>query len=94
MILYMSQFTSKKAAGSHRNYPIGLIINQPSSIFTKYVPGSGVGASNISNRRAKLIHSTPKSPFCNNKSTIIGLYPKGGTSNASINSQHLSRLNF
>lgn len=82
----MNTFTAKKAAGSHRYLPIGLITNQPSSIFTQYVPGSGVGANNISNRRAKLIHSTPKTPFCNNKSSILGLYTKGGTNKSTINS--------
>jgi hypothetical protein len=90
----MNTFTAKKAAGSHRYLPIGLITNQPASIFNQYVPGSGVGASNKSNRRAKLIHATPKTPFCNNKSSILGLYTKGGTNIPSINSHYLNKYFF
>ena len=74
--------TIRKAAGTHRNYPIGLIINKPSSVFTKYMPGSGVGASSISIRRAKLLHSTNCRYACNTK---LGLYTRGGTTIAPLN---------
>ena len=39
---------------------IGMITGIPASVENKYVPGSGVGASSISARRAKSIHATPK----------------------------------
>ena len=74
--------TIRKAAGSHRNYPIGLIINKPSNVFTKYMPGSGVGATSISIRRAKLLNATNCRYACNSK---LGLYTRGGTSNAPFN---------
>lgn len=74
--------TIRKAAGSHRNFPIGLIINQPSSVFTKYVAGSGVGATSTAVRRSKLIHSTICRYRCNTK---LGLYTRGGTSVAPFN---------
>ena len=32
--------------------------NQPGEIWNKYTPGSGVGASSVANRRAKMIHAT------------------------------------
>jgi hypothetical protein len=34
------------------------ITNQPNEFWNKYTPGSGVGATNIANRRAKQIHAT------------------------------------
>jgi hypothetical protein len=34
------------------------VSNQPNEFWNKYTPGSGVGASNIANRRSKLIHAT------------------------------------
>lgn len=34
------------------------ICNQPNEFWNKYTPGAGVGASNIANRRAKMIHAT------------------------------------
>ena len=74
--------TIRKAAGSHRNYPSGLIINKPSSVFTKYVPGSGVGASSIAIRRSKLLQATTCRYACNTK---LGLYTRGGTSVAPFN---------
>ena len=80
----------KQSAGTHRLFSIASITNQPSSYNNKYVPGSGVGGINIANRRAKLIHATPKTPFCNSDSSTLGLYTNGGTSNASLNSQYLS----
>lgn len=34
------------------------ISNQPNEFWNKYTPGSGVGASSVATRRAKMIHST------------------------------------
>jgi hypothetical protein len=39
-----------------------IVTNNQSEIKNNYIPGSGVGATNIASRRAKLIHST----FCYN----------------------------
>lgn len=84
----------KQSAGTHRLFSISSITNQPSSYNNKYVPGAGVGGINISNRRAKLIHATPNSPFCNSESSTLGLYTNGGTSNAPLNSQYLSNTRY
>ena len=43
-----------------RLLPIGMILGVPASIDNKYVAGSGVGASTISNRRAKMRAAAPK----------------------------------
>ena len=69
--------TIRKAAGTHRYLPFGLITNKPSSVFTQYVPGSGVGATSTAIRRFKLLHATPCRYTCNTK---LGLYTRGGTS--------------
>jgi hypothetical protein len=38
------------------------ICNKPTTLWNKYTPGAGVGASNIATRRSKMIHATS----CNN----------------------------
>ncbi len=49
-----------------RLLPIGMILGVPASIDNKYVAGSGVGASTISNRRAKMRAAAPKkTTICN-----------------------------
>ena len=42
----------KKGAGSGRVFAFASIANQPHTLENVYVPGSGVGASTIANRRA------------------------------------------
>ena len=53
-------------AGSRRSTKFNpggnITCNQPSYLWNKYISGAGVGASNTSNRRAKLINATS----CNN----------------------------
>lgn len=34
------------------------VTNQPNEFWNKYTPGSGVGASSVASRRAKMIHAT------------------------------------
>ena len=51
------------AAG--RVLPIATITNQKGTIMNKYVPGSGVGASNIAVRRFKSYRATPKQSASN-----------------------------
>lgn len=46
--------------GGRPKLSIGMITGIPASIDNKYVPGSGVGATSVSTRRAKSIHATPK----------------------------------
>jgi hypothetical protein len=64
--------------GNRRNFSIDAICNQPQNVFNKYVPGAGVGASNIMNRRAKLIRATScnKNQQCGRFFTQLGLYPQ------------------
>jgi hypothetical protein len=57
--------------GGRPKLSIGMITGIPASIDNKYVPGSGVGATSISVRRAKSIHSTPK---------VRGILPNAPTS--------------
>lgn len=66
--------------GNHRLFSLGAISNQPANIYNKYVPGSGVGASSISNRRARLLHSTVCSAQypCNKSFSRLGLQSSGG----------------
>ena len=44
-----------------RVLPLGMIMGVPASIDNKYVAGSGVGATTIANRRAKMRAVAPKS---------------------------------
>ena len=48
--------------GARRVFPYGLLCNKPTNLYNKYTPGSGVGATSTSIRRAKLIKATS----CNN----------------------------
>jgi hypothetical protein len=52
------QYKKNSGGGVKRNYSLDLMSNQPQELNNKYVPGSGVGATNISNRRAMLNHAT------------------------------------
>lgn len=45
-----------------RVLPLSSIKNQPQDTRTRYVPGSGVGANSISNRRAKLYRAVVQEP--------------------------------
>lgn len=38
------------------------ICNHPTNLWNKYTPGSGVGASSVASRRAKMIHATSCTP--------------------------------
>lgn len=48
------RYQTSRAGGVRANQPIGLITGRPADVNTKYVSGSGVGASSIFVRRAKL----------------------------------------
>lgn len=53
--------TNASTKSGYGRYPYtDSIANRPSSIFNRYVPGSGVGATSIFARRAKASQSTPK----------------------------------
>ena len=54
-------FTPRRhGTGNGRVLPIDSIKNQQGSIFNKYVAGSGVGATSVSVRRAKIYNATFK----------------------------------
>ena len=82
-------FNYKKSnvSGNRRNFSIGLITNQPADVNNTYVPGSGVGASSIATRRAKLLHSTICSQNypCSKNFSRIGLYSSGGSNIYALN---------
>ena len=68
-------YKRSNGAGGRRNPSIGLITGIPASVDNKYVPGAGVGASNIANRHAKLVRATScdKSQQCG--SFVTRLHP-------------------
>ena len=72
-------FSYKKSsgAGGRRNRPFGLITGIPANVNNKYVPGSGVGASSVANRRAKLNRATScnANQQCGRYYMQLGLYP-------------------
>ena len=56
-------YKKKGGGGVGRVLPFASIANQPHSLFNRYVPGSGVGATTISNirgqsRRARQVLTT------------------------------------
>jgi len=51
-------FKKKGGAGARKNPPYGTICNQPQNIWNKYTPGSGIGASSVATRRAKMRFAT------------------------------------
>ena len=52
----------KKGAGSGRVFAFASIANQPHTLENRYVPGSGVGARSIANRRALVRAITYRPP--------------------------------
>jgi hypothetical protein len=72
-------FAYKKSsgAGGRRNQPLGLITGIPANVNNKYVPGSGVGASNIGTRRAAFIRATScnSTQHCSRYFMQLGKYP-------------------
>jgi hypothetical protein len=46
-------FKKKQSGGVRKNPAYGLMCGRPKIIWNKYISGAGVGASNISTRRAK-----------------------------------------
>ena len=80
-------YKRSNGGGNRRNFPLGLITNQPADVNNTYVPGSGIGASSIATRRAKLNHATGCSAEypCNKSFTRLGLYSSGGSNVYSFN---------
>jgi hypothetical protein len=74
-------------AGGRRNFSLGAITNQPADINNTFIPGSGVGASSIATRRAKILHSTINSktyPY-NQMYARLGLQMSGGSNDYAYN---------
>ena len=73
--------------GNRRNFALGAITGVPADVNNTYVPGSGVGASSISNRRAKLNHATicTANYPCSKSFSRLGLYASGGSNRYSFN---------
>uniref|UniRef100_A0A6C0AZI4 Uncharacterized protein n=1 Tax=viral metagenome TaxID=1070528 RepID=A0A6C0AZI4_9ZZZZ len=67
--------------GARRNPPLGLLNCGSHDVNNTYVPGSGVGASSIATRRAKLNHATSCTPQypCNKSFSKLGLFARGGS---------------
>jgi uncharacterized membrane protein len=73
--------------GNHRVLSLSAIANQYSNVNNKYVPGTGIGASSIASRRAKLIRSTSCASNypCNKSFSQLGLQSRGGSNNYALN---------
>jgi len=82
-------YKKKGGGGGRKNPPYGLICNQPQNVFNKYISGSGVGANNVANRRAKLRLATS----CN-KSQMCGPFYKNLSMNQDVPSQYTTYTNF
>lgn len=82
-------YKKKGGGGARVNPPYGLICNQPQNVWNKYVPGSGVGASSVANRRAKLRIATS----CN-KNQVCGRFYKDLSMNQIVPSQYTVYKNF
>jgi len=71
-------FLYKKSGGggARKNPSYGLICNRPTNLYNKYTPGSGVGGSNTSVRRAKLRLATKcgVNQKCGKFYTYLGLF--------------------
>jgi hypothetical protein len=71
-------FLYKKSGGggARKNPSYGLICNRPTNLYNKYTPGSGVGSSNTSVRRAKLRLATKcgVNQKCGRFYTYLGLF--------------------
>jgi hypothetical protein len=61
--------------------------NMPHTVDNVYVPGSGVGASSISNRRARLLKATKCNADypCSKSFSQLGLYARGGSNQFALN---------
>lgn len=67
-------YKKKQGGGNKKNPSFGLICNRPASVWNKYTPGAGVGASSTSSRRLKNRLATSCTPFqtCGRFYQILG----------------------
>jgi hypothetical protein len=84
-------FKKMGGGGNHRTFPLSLMANQPYDFNNRYVPGSGVGASSIATRRAKLIRSTIcySGQRCGRFDTVLGIKPQQTITRGDIVSEEL-----
>ena len=61
-ILQVAQRGRSRGAGLGRVFAFASIANQPHTLENRYVPGSGVGARSIANRRALVRAITYRPP--------------------------------
>jgi len=79
----------KGGGGARKNPPYGLICNQTTNIWNKYISGAGVGGVSVANRRAKLIHATS----CN-KNQKCGQFYRNLSMNQIVPSEYTIYTNF
>lgn len=89
-ILQVARRGRSRGAGEGRVFPIASIANQPHAFDNVYVPGSGVGASTIANRRANMRRAAKLDSICSLKLGLYSHNPNGyipcpATSNAEAN---------
>lgn len=68
-------YKKNTGVGGRKNPKYGLICNRPTTLWNTYTSGSGVGASNIANRRAKMIKASScvTGGGCTKVNTHLGL---------------------
>jgi hypothetical protein len=72
-------YKKNTGVGGRKNPMYGLLCNKPTYLYNKYKPGAGgVGASSVSNRRAKNRLATVCTPTqsCGQFYTYLGRYDK------------------
>ena len=70
-ILQVAQRGRSRGAGEGRVFPFATIANQPHTLENRYVPGSGVGARSIANRRALVRAITYRPPAVQTPTGLI-----------------------
>ena len=74
------------ATGARYNPSLGAICNQPQDVNNRYVPGAGVGASSVAQRRAMLINAYRTVPQgCGEGPQRLGVFAKGGSNAYALN---------
>ena len=79
----------KGGGGARKNPAYGVICNQTTNIWNKYISGAGVGGVGVANRRAKLIHATS----CN-KNQKCGQFYRNLSMNQIVPSEYTIYTNF
>jgi len=76
-ILQVAQRGRSRGAGVGRVFAFASIANQPHTLENRYIPGSGVGARSIANRRANMRRAAKLDSICPLKFGLYSNNPNG-----------------